>query len=112
VLRIVAYIRPHKLEEVKTALAQLGLTGITVSEARGCGSGPEPSDWMLGKEYVVALPPRIKLETIVSDEVADAAVAAIVESARTGKPGDGKVFVLRESDAVRVRTGERGEAAL
>ena len=110
-IRVLAYIRPHKLEEVKTALAEKGVTGITVSEVRGCGSSPEPAEWFLGEEYVVSLPARIKLEAVVNDSMADDAMEAILSSARTGRPGDGKVFLLLEEEAIRVRTGERGEAA-
>lgn len=111
-LRITAYIRPHKLEEVKTALAEKGVTGITVSDARGTGNSEEPSDWLLGQEYVVSLPARLKLETVVSDEMREEVIEAILASAHTGRPGDGKIFVLPELDVVRIRTGERGEAAL
>lgn len=109
---MVAYIRPHKLEDVKTALAEIGVTGITVTEVRGCGSSPEPSDWHLGKEFVIPLPARIKLETVVTDEMAEAAAAAIAESARTGRPGDGKIVLAKVSDCVRIRTGDRQIAAL
>lgn len=111
-VRVVAYIRPHKLEEVKTALAQHGVTGMTVSDVRGCGSSPEHSDFFLGKEYVVALPPKLKLELAVPDALAEETVESIVASARTGRPGDGKIFVLPEIEVVRIRTQERGEAAL
>ena len=110
--RVIAYIRPHKLEEVKTALADKGVTGVTVTEARGCGSSPEQADWFLGEEFVIALPPRIKLESVVLDEIVETVIQAIVDSARTGRAGDGKIFVLPEIDAVRIRTGERGKAAL
>jgi len=110
--RIVAYIRPHKLEEVKTALGERGVTGITVTEARGCGSSEEQSDWFLGKEYVVSLPPRLKLEVVLKRGAVEEAIQAILQSARTGRAGDGKIFVLPELDVIRIRTGERGEAAL
>jgi nitrogen regulatory protein P-II 1 len=111
-IRVIAYIRPHQLEEVKSALAERGVTGITVSEARGCGSSEEPTDWFLGREYVVSLPPRLKVETVVEEGDAEEAVAAICDSARTGRQGDGKIFLLPEQDAIRIRTGERGAAAL
>ncbi len=88
------------------------MTGITVSEVRGCGSSPEPTDWFLGQEHVISLPPRLKLESVVANELAESAIAAIIQSARTGRQGDGKIFVLPELDVVRIRTGERGEAAL
>jgi len=111
-VRVVAYIRPHKLEEVKTAIVAEGVTGMTVSEARGTGSGSEASDWFRGREHVVSLPARIKIEVVIPAEMQERIVEAIVQSARTGREGDGKVFVLPELDAVRIRTGERGEAAL
>lgn len=112
VVRVVAYIRPHKLEEVKTALGERGVTGITVSEARGCGSSPESTDWFSGQEYVVSLPARIKLEIVVPDEMTEEVVQTILAGSHTGRAGDGKIFLLRELDAVRIRTGERGEPAL
>jgi len=105
-------VRPHRLEEVKSALAERGVTGITVSEVRGCGSSAEPSDWMLGKEYVIPLPARLKLETVVRDDMAEAVVEAIAGSARSGRPGDGKIVLQRELDCIRIRTGERGETAV
>lgn len=112
VLRIVAFIRPHKLEEVKTALSAKGVTGLTVTECRGCGSSPETTEWFQGESYVISLPPRIKLETVVTEDMKEVAIEAILKSARTGRAGDGKIFVLPELDAVRIRTGERGEIAL
>lgn len=111
-IRVIAYIRPHKLEEVKTALVEMGVTGLTVTEVRGCGSSPEASEWFLGREYVVALPPRIKLEAVVPDDLSEGVVETIVGAARTGRPGDGKVFLMEVEEAIRVRTGEHGEAAL
>jgi nitrogen regulatory protein P-II 1 len=111
-VRIVAYIRPYKLEEVKTALVAEGVTGMTVTDARGTGTGEERSEWFRGKEHVISLPPRIKLEVVVSNGLRERVIEAIVRSARTGREGDGKVFVLPELDVIRIRTGERGEAAL
>lgn len=111
-VRVVSYIRPHKLDEVKTAIVAEGVTGMTVSEARGTGSSSEASDWFRGRERVVSLPARIKIEVVIPAEMKERIVEAIVQSARTGRDGDGKVFVLPELDAVRIRTGERGEAAL
>ena len=111
-IRVLAYIRPHRLEEVKTALGEVGITGITVTEARGCGSSPETSDWFLGRELVVALPQKLKVEVIVPDDLAEIVVAAIVQGARTGSSGDGKIFLQPVQDVIRVRTAERGEAGL
>lgn len=111
-IRIIAFFRPHKLEEVKNALGERGVTGITVTDVRGCGSSQEPSEWMLGQEFVVAMPAQARLEAVVPDGQVDEAVKAILASARTGRPGDGKIFLQRVEDAVRVRTGERGESAL
>ena len=111
-IRVLAYIRPHRLEEVKTALGEIGITGITVTEARGCGSSPETSDWFLGRELVVALPQKLKVEVIVSGELAERVVAAIIQGARTGSSGDGKIFLQPVLDAIRVRTSERGAAGL
>jgi nitrogen regulatory protein P-II 1 len=110
--RIIAYFRPHKLEEVKNALGDRGVTGITVGDARGCGSSEEPSEWMLGKEFVVALPARVRLEAVVPSEQVEEAIQAILAAARTGRAGDGKIFLQRVEDAIRVRTGERGPSAI
>lgn len=105
---ITAYIRPHKLEEVKSALALLPLSGLTVSDARGCGNNPEsPSDFF-GQQLVISLPIRSKIMVAVADSLLDEAVEAIVDAAATGNPGDGKIFVEELLDAVRVRTEERG----
>jgi nitrogen regulatory protein PII len=112
VIRVLSYIRPHRLEEVKTALGEVGITGITVTEARGCGSSPETSDWFMGRELVVALPQKLKIEDVVMEDMVETVVVAISEGARTGSPGDGKIFLQHVSDAVRIRTGERGEPGL
>ena len=110
--RITCMIRPHRLEQVKTAIASLGISGLNVSDVRGAGNSPEHAAWFAGEEHVIALPIKSKIEAVVPDEVANAVIEAILENARTGEPGDGKIFVERVADAVRVRTGERGEAAL
>lgn len=112
VIRVVAYIRPHKLDEVKTALGERGITGLTVTEVRGCGASAETTEWFLGEEYVVSLPARIKLEAVVDDSVVEEVVDCIVAKARTGRPGDGKLFLYEEEDAIRIRTGEKGLAAV
>jgi nitrogen regulatory protein PII len=107
-----AVIRPHKLAEVRQALAQIGVVGMTVSEVRGHGRQRGQVERYRGAEYVVDLLPKVKLEIAVPDEQVQEVVAAIVQSARTGEIGDGKVFVLPLDDCIRVRTGDRGEDAL
>lgn len=109
-IRIVAYIKPHRLEGVKSAVSALGVTGLTVADVRGTGVSEEHTDLLSGA--VVALPIRSRLEVAITDDMREPVVAAIVEAARTGEPNDGKIFVERLSDAVRVRTGERGESAV
>lgn len=111
-IRVIAYIRPHRLEEVKTALGEKGVTGITVSEVRGCGSSPESSDWFMGNKLVIALPQRLKVEVVVEDEVVETVIEAIIAGARTGSPGDGKIFLQPVEDVMRIRTGDRGVIAL
>lgn len=110
--RLTCYIRPHRLEAVKSAVAALGVSGMTVSDVRGAGNSPEQTQWFGGSETLIALPVRSKIEVVVSDYLVEDLVGAVVENARTGEPGDGKIFVERIVDAVRVRTQERGEAAL
>jgi nitrogen regulatory protein P-II len=109
---VMAVIRPHKLNEVRQALAQIGVVGMTVSEVRGHGRQRGQVERYRGAEYVVDLLPKVKLEIAVPDEQVQEVVAAIVQSARTGEIGDGKVFVLSLEDCIRVRTGDRGEDAL
>ena len=111
-IRITCYIRPHRLESVKSAIAALGVNGMSVSEVRGTGASPEVSQWFGGHESLVALPIRSRVEVVADDELQDAIVQAIVENARTGEPGDGKVFVEPVIDAVRIRTLERGNLAI
>lgn len=105
-------IRPHRLEAVKSAIAALGVSGLNVTDVRGTGNSPETAAWFGGDEHLIALPLKSKIEVIVHDELKDAVVDAILEHARTGEPGDGKIFVEAVADALRIRTGERGEAAL
>lgn len=109
-IRVVAYIKPHRLEGVKSAVSALGVTGLTVADVRGTGVSEEHTDLLSGA--VVALPIRSRLEVAVTNELWESVVAAIIESARTGESNDGKIFVERIEDAVRVRTGERGESAV
>lgn len=109
-IRVVAYIKPHRLEGVKSAVAALGVTGLTVADVRGTGASEEHTDLLSGA--IVALPIRSRLEVVVPDAMREDVVRAIVEAARTGEPNDGKIFVERVADALRVRTGERGDAAV
>ncbi|MCS7223853.1 MAG: P-II family nitrogen regulator [Armatimonadetes bacterium] len=109
---LVAVIRPHKLAEVRNALAQVGVVGMTVSEVRGHGRQRGQVERYRGAEYVVDLLPKVKVEVAVPDDQVSEVVAAIVQAARTGEIGDGKVFVLPLDDCIRVRTGDRGEDAL
>ena len=109
---IKAIIKPFKLEEVKTALAEIGVEGMTVTEAKGFGRQKGHTEIYRGSEYTVDFLPKVKIETVVPDEIVEKAIAAITKSARTGKIGDGKIFVLPIEEAVRIRTEERGEAAI
>lgn len=110
--RIIAFVKPHRLEAAKSAVAILGITGLTVGDARGRGNSPETSRWLEGDEQVVALPMRSRLEVVVSDDLKEAVVAAIMDAVHTGEPGDGKIFVSKVEDAIRIRTNERGETGL
>jgi nitrogen regulatory protein P-II 1 len=110
--KIEAIIKPFKLEEVKDALAEIGIEGMTVSEVKGFGRQKGHTEIYRGSEYTVDFLPKIKIELVVPDARADAAVAAIIKSAKTGKIGDGKVFVSTIEQAVRIRTEERNEQAI
>ena len=110
--KIEAIIRHFKLEEVKDALNALGVKGMTVTEVRGFGRQKGHTELYRGAEYVVDFLPKVKLEVAVSDEMMDQAVEAIENAARTGKIGDGKIFVTAVEQVVRIRTGETGESAL
>ena len=110
--KIEAIIQPSKLDEVKEALIEVGVEGITVFEARGHGRQKGHTEFYRGREYAVDLLPKIKLELVVSDALAEKAIQAIISSARTGKIGDGKIFVSRIDEAIRIRNDERGEIAL
>ena len=110
--KIEAIIQPSKLDEVKDALIEIGIAGITVLEARGHGRQKGHTEFYRGREYDVDLLPKIKLEIVVSDAMAEQAVQAIIATARTGRIGDGKIFISRIEDAIRIRNDERGEAAL
>ena len=110
--KIEAIIKPFKLDEVKDALNQIGLKGITVLEAKGFGRQKGHTELYRGAEYVVDFLPKVKLELIIEDEMVEKAVEAIRSSAHTGRIGDGKIFVSSIDDAIRIRTGERGDAAV
>jgi nitrogen regulatory protein PII len=110
--KIEAIIKPFKLEEVKDALGDVGVEGMTVSEVKGFGRQRGHTEIYRGSEYTVDFLPKIKLEIVVDDDVLDAAVAAIIKAAKTGKIGDGKVFVSTIEEAVRIRTEEKGKAAV
>ncbi len=109
---IVAIIKPFRLEEVKDAIAQLGVQGMTVTEVKGFGRQKGHTEIYRGSEYTVDFLPKVKIEVAVADDLAARVVAGIVEAARTGKIGDGKVFVLPLEDSVRIRTDEHGDVSL
>jgi nitrogen regulatory protein PII len=110
--KIEAIIKPFKLEEVKDALGEIGIEGMTVSEVKGFGRQKGHTEIYRGSEYTVDFLPKIKIEIVVGDNLVENAVATIVKSAKTGKIGDGKVFVSSVEEAVRIRTEEKGEAAV
>ncbi|GAN81494.1 P-II family nitrogen regulator [Acidocella aminolytica] len=110
--KIEAIIKPFKLDEVKTALGEVGLQGITVTEAKGFGRQKGHSETYRGAEYVVDFLPKMKVEVICDDALVDRAVEAIMNAARTGRIGDGKIFVSTVDEAIRIRTDEKGVAAL
>ncbi len=109
---IIAIIKPFKLEEVKTALTAVGIDGMTVTEVKGFGRQKGHTEIYRGSEYTVDFLPKVKLEIVTADAVAPQALAAIMAAAKTGKIGDGKIFVQSLDDAIRIRTAERGEAAV
>jgi nitrogen regulatory protein P-II 1 len=110
--KIEAIIKPFKLDEVKEALHDVGVSGITVTEARGFGRQKGHTELYRGAEYVVDFLPKVKLEVVVEDSLADRVVEAITSAAQTGRIGDGKIFVIPVETAVRIRTGERGADAI
>jgi nitrogen regulatory protein P-II 1 len=109
---IIAIIKPFKLEEVKDALTAIGVEGMTVSEAKGFGRQKGHTEIYRGNEYTVDFLPKVRLEIAIADELAASAVEAIAKAAKTGKIGDGKIFVTPLDEAVRIRTDERGEEAI
>jgi nitrogen regulatory protein P-II 1 len=110
--KIEAIIKPFKLEEVKDALAEIGVEGMTVTEVKGFGRQKGHTEIYRGSEYTVDFLPKIKLEIVVTDALLEQAIAAVVKAAKTGKIGDGKVFVSHVEEAVRIRTEETGERAV
>jgi nitrogen regulatory protein P-II 1 len=110
--KIEAVIKPFKLEEVREALSEIGISGLTVTEVKGFGRQKGHTELYRGAEYVVDFLPKIKVEVVVTRDVVDQAVEAIIKAARTGKIGDGKIFVTAVEQVVRIRTGETGEAAI
>jgi len=110
--KIEAIVKPFKLDEVKEALQGIGIQGMTVTEVKGFGRQKGHTELYRGAEYVVDFLPKIKIELVVADELADKAVNAITEAANTGRIGDGKIFVFAVEEAIRIRTGERGASAV
>ncbi len=110
--KVEAIIKPFKLDEVKDQLNEIGVKGITVSEVKGFGRQKGHAELYRGAEYIVDFLPKIKLEIIVSDELVDNVINAVTKSAKTGRIGDGKIFVTSLEDTIRIRTGERGEEAV
>lgn len=110
--KIEAIIKPFKIEEVKDALHSAGIEGMTVTEVKGFGRQKGHTEIYRGNEYTVDFLPKIKIDLVVADDVVDRAVAAIIGAAKTGKIGDGKIFVLPIDEAIRIRTEERGDSAV
>ena len=110
--KIEAIIKPFKLDEVKEALQEVGLQGITVTEAKGFGRQKGHTELYRGAEYVVDFLPKVKLEIVLNDEMAESAIEAIRKAAQTGRIGDGKIFVSSVEDVIRIRTGETGADAI
>jgi nitrogen regulatory protein P-II 1 len=110
--KIEAIIKPFKLEEVKDSLGEIGIEGMTITEVKGFGRQKGHTEIYRGSEYTVDFLPKIKIELVVAESKLDSAVTAIIRAAKTGKIGDGKVFVSTINDAVRIRTEERGEQAV
>jgi nitrogen regulatory protein P-II 1 len=110
--KVECIVRPHLLEAVKTALQEVGVVGMTLSEVKGYGRQKGHTETYRGSEYKVEFLPKVKIEVVLSEELVEPSVEAILKAARTGKFGDGKVFVSSLEEVVRIRTGERGEEAL
>ena len=110
--KVEAVVKPFKLDEVREALSDFGVTGLTVTEVKGFGRQKGHTELYRGAEYVVDFLPKVKVEVIIADTLVERAIEAIIKAARTGKIGDGKIFVTNVEQAVRIRTGESGEAAV
>lgn len=110
--KIEAIIKPFKLEEVKEALAEMGIEGMTVTEAKGFGRQKGHTEIYRGSEYAVDFLPKVKLEVVLDDAQVEKAVTVVIRAAKTGKIGDGKIFVLPIEEAIRIRTGEKGDQAV
>jgi nitrogen regulatory protein PII len=110
--KIEAIIKPFKLEEVKEALSEVGIEGMTVTEVKGFGRQKGHTEIYRGSEYTVDFLPKIKVEVVIADPTQDAVVAAILKAAKTGKIGDGKIFITKIEDAIRIRTDEKGDKAV
>jgi nitrogen regulatory protein P-II 1 len=110
--KVEAIIRPHKLEEVREALLEVGVKGMTIAEVRGFGRQKGHTEMYRGSEYKIGFTPKIKFEVVVADKQLDAVVSTILKISKTGEVGDGKVFISTIDDVIRVRTGESGDAAL
>ena len=110
--QVVAIIKPFKLDDVREALADIGINGLTVTEDKGFGRQKGHSELYRGAEYMVDFLPKVKIEAVMADDMVDQAVEAIQEAARTGKIGDGKIFVMEVEQVIRIRTGETDEAAI
>lgn len=110
--KVVCFIRPHRLESVKSAISAVGVNGLSVTEVRGTGNSEERTAWFGGEQQLIALPIRSRIEVVVGDATVDEVLAAIIENAHSGEEGDGKIFVEPIQDAIRIRTFERGEEAI
>jgi nitrogen regulatory protein P-II 1 len=110
--KVEAIIKPFKLDEVREALSEIGVSGLTVTEVKGFGRQKGHTELYRGAEYVVDFLPKVKVEVIVADNLVERVIEAIIKAARTGKIGDGKIFVTSVEQVVRIRTGESGEAAV
>ncbi|MFN8092036.1 MAG: P-II family nitrogen regulator [Vicinamibacteria bacterium] len=110
--KVEAVVRPHLLDAVKTALQDVGIVGMTVSEVKGFGRQKGHTETYRGSEYKVDFLPKVKIEVVIADELVEKVIEAVLKTAKTGKFGDGKIFVTSLDNVVRIRTGERGEEAL